>query len=34
MICMPVQVQREEDSSPRTVAVAVAFDKSEDRGGK
>ena len=34
MICMPVQVQREGYSTPKTIAVAVAFDKSAGKGGK
>jgi cGMP-dependent 3',5'-cyclic phosphodiesterase len=34
MICMPVQVQREGHSSPKTIAVAVVFDKAERKGGK
>ena len=34
MICMPVQVQREGDSAPKTIAVAVAFDKAQEKGGK
>ena len=27
MMCMPVMVQREDDSTPIVIAVAVAFDK-------
>jgi hypothetical protein len=34
MICMPVQVQREDHSAPKTIAVAVVFDKTLERGGK
>ena len=34
MICMPVQVQREGHSTPDTIAVAVAFDKAKEKGGK
>ena len=34
MMCMPVQVQREDDPTPKTIAVAVAFDKNPARGGK
>ncbi|CAI8024409.1 cGMP-dependent 3',5'-cyclic phosphodiesterase [Geodia barretti] len=34
MICMPVQVQREGHSAPKTIAVAVVFDKTVEKGGK
>ena len=34
MICMPVQVQREGFTAPKTIAVAVVFDKAQEKGGK
>ena len=34
MICMPVQVQRDDHTAPKTIAVAVAFDKTDVKGGK
>ena len=34
MMCMPVQVQREGCLTPTNIAVAVAFDKSPEKGGK
>ena len=34
MMCMPVLVQREDHSTPKAIAVAVAFDKDPKQGGK
>jgi cGMP-dependent 3',5'-cyclic phosphodiesterase len=34
MMCMPVQVQREGFPTATNIAVAVAFDKSAEKGGK